>query len=533
MPIRVTAKIKPFVDDAFKLVDAVDIDGEIGVDQVVAALRNGSIILPDETTGELPPAEDNQGRFALTDSGVALSRNHSIDAVVTFKLFGPDRVVASGEPAITAKEMAYAGSFPNTEELPAIADYAVGAYLWSVSAQNWFHKDSANQQNWRQSNHPGAPLVFNFFIYGTQAEAANHVHGVGNWQPNGNSVAIIGHGNGQLAYVLTAYTAPVTDNWQWDPLGLTQADIQAHIAQHDTATDAHDDIRSLISTERGRIDALDGVEIEAYSSSATYSRGSANSIVTHSNGLFIYISSTERSSGHDPDEHPGYWFRLNEGVTYQVISSGSHRVSARTLVVDGNTDAVYLCTTTQETARDLAYIEAQAESIGGTFINLTNLIPTTWKGPHVIGQDYEAGDRVTTNANTRIYTARVDTGETPPHADWIQTGPVGSGSGGFELHFGTGAPDASLGSDDDWYLRTSNGQWYEKVSGAWVSRYTDQIGHGGDRNLTASIHQATRPYCAAIGEPSSDLAGHRGRRGRYRRAWLDDAESTGDNDRSL
>ena len=44
MPIRVTAKIKPFVDDAFKLVDAVDIDGEIGIDQVVAAIRDGSII---------------------------------------------------------------------------------------------------------------------------------------------------------------------------------------------------------------------------------------------------------------------------------------------------------------------------------------------------------------------------------------------------------------------------------------------------------------------------------------------------------
>ena len=175
--------------------------------------------------------------------------------------------------------------------------------------------------------------------------------------------------------------------------------------------------------------ALSGLSIADYSSTATYSRGSDNSIVTHSNGLFIYISGTERSSGHDPDEHPGYWLRLNEGVTYQVISSGSHRISARTLVVDGNTDAVYLCTTTQETARDLDHIAAQADTIGGTFINLTNLIPTTWKGPHIIGQDYEAGDRVTTNANTRIYTARVDTDETPPHADWIQVGPVGGGGG--------------------------------------------------------------------------------------------------------
>ena len=208
-----------------------------------------------------------------------------------------------------------------------------------------------------------------------------------------------------------------------------RTEINTDVEAHDTSGTAHNSIRSLISDNEDRLDALDAVEIAAYDSAATYSRGSANSIVTHSNGLFIYISSTSRSSGHDPDTQPGYWLELSEGVAYEVITTGSHRIAARTLVVDGVTDQVYLCTTTQTTPRDLDYIEAQAASIGGTFINLTNLIPTTWKGPHVIGQDYDAGDRVTTNANTRIYTARVDTGETPPHADWIQVGPVGSGGG--------------------------------------------------------------------------------------------------------
>ena len=370
------------------------LDGKIGVDQVVDALRDGSIILAD-TDGSLPDPADNQGRFALTDSGISVSRNHPTDAVVTFKLFGPDRVVASGEPAISSKEMQYAGSFPNTEELPAIADYSVGAYLWSVSAQNWFHKDSTLQTAWRQSNHPGAPLVYNNFIYGTLEEAANHVHGVGNWQPNGNSVAIIGHGNSQVAYVLTAYTAPSNDNWQWDHLGISQADILAIVDQHNTATDAHDDIRTAIGTDisthntsgtahndirsdvstvEDRLDALDGVEIEAYSTTATYSRGSANSIVTHSSGLFIYISATERSSGHDPDTQPGYWFELSEGVAYEVISSGSHRIAARTLVVNGDNDNVYLCTTTQTTPRDLDYIHAQSESVGGAFILLNGSV---------------------------------------------------------------------------------------------------------------------------------------------------------------
>ena len=115
-----------------------------------------------------------------------------------------------------------------------------------------------------------------------------------------------------------------------------------------------------------------GVEIEAYSSTATYSRGSNNSIVTHTSGLFIYISSTQRNSNHDPDDFPGYWLELNEGAQYMVISSGSHRISARTLVVDGNNDNVYLCTTTQTTPRDLTYIHSQSESVGGAFILLNS-----------------------------------------------------------------------------------------------------------------------------------------------------------------
>ena len=391
--IPLEGKVKP-LRQGDKVADFPDIDGQVGLDQVVAALRDGSIILPDETTGNLPDPSMNQGRFALTDSGVALSRNHSVDAVVTFKLFGPDRVVASGEPAISSKEMLYRGVVLNTVNPPPVADADVGAYYWSISGQVWLHKSSSIQSAWQESNHPGAPLVFNSFIYGTEAEAANHVHGVGNWQPNGRSVAIIGHGNGQLAYVLTAYTAPVTDNWQWDPLGLTQADIQAHIAQHNAATDAHDDIRTeintdveahdgsgtahnsiraLISAAEDRLDAIDVrdiVEIAAYASNATYSRGSANSIVTHSNGLFIYVSATERSSNHDPDNFPGYWLELSEGVAYEVITTGSHRIAARTLVINGDNDNVYLCTTTQTTPISLAEIQTASESVGGAFILL-------------------------------------------------------------------------------------------------------------------------------------------------------------------
>ena len=64
-------------------------------------------------------------------------------------------------------------------------------------------------------------------------------------------------------------------------------------------------------------------------------------------------------------------------MAYQVISTGSHRISARTLVVNGDNDAVYLCTTTQTTPRDLTYIHAQAQAVGGSFIHLNRTADLT------------------------------------------------------------------------------------------------------------------------------------------------------------
>ena len=105
--------------------------------------------------------------------------------------------------------------------------------------------------------------------------------------------------------------------------------------------------------------------LQAYASNLPLSQGQ---VVTHTNGLFIYISATERSSGHDPDTQPGYWLELSEGVAYEVITTGSHRIAARTIVINGDNDRAYLCTTTQTTPRDLAYIHAQAQAVGGAFI---------------------------------------------------------------------------------------------------------------------------------------------------------------------
>ena len=54
--------------------------------------------------------------------------------------------------------------------------------------------------------------------------------------------------------------------------------------------------------------------------------------------------------------------------------------------------------------------------------------------------------------------------------------PPGSG---FSLRQAAGAPADSLGDDGDWYLNTTTGGFYEKASGAWELRYTDQVGAGG------------------------------------------------------
>src|SRR5690606_37704865 len=48
----------------------------------------------------------------------------------------------------------------------------------------------------------------------------------------------------------------------------------------------------------------------------------------------------------------------------------------------------------------------------------------------------------------------------------------GGGGGGMRFHFGTGAPDASLGAPGDVYLNTSNGEFCLNQNGTW-----NQIGN--------------------------------------------------------
>ena len=67
-------------------------------------------------------------------------------------------------------------------------------------------------------------------------------------------------------------------------------------------------------------------------------------------------------------------------------------------------------------------------------------------------------------------------------------------SAGF--HFTSGAPADSVGENGDGALDYTNGVFYEKVSGSWTSRYTDQIGQAGTMDgvinaLSGSLSGAT------------------------------------------
>ena len=269
-----------------------------------------------------------------------------------------------------------------------IGTYAVNAILWDFGSEVWIIKPSSDAVRWSTYSGPLGWTHGHLYLTDSEADVARHISSniaVG-------KIYIYGLGANQKPYIVTAFTAATDPDWQWDPIGVTPGDVLAAIAGHDVATDAHSGIRTaitasiethnaavaahnairaLISANADRLDAIDVrdiVEIGAYATNATYVRGSANSLVTHPSGLFIYISVTERSENHDPDQFPGYWLKLSEAMAYQVITSGSHRISARTLVINGDNDRVYLCTTTQTTPRSLAYIHQQAQSVGGAFI---------------------------------------------------------------------------------------------------------------------------------------------------------------------
>ena len=388
-----------FNDDQTELVLTLDTGGTVTVN-VPAALRAGGILASLNSDGTAPDASANQGKVLFSGNQILHSINHGgHDKEVTFKEYGPDRVVVGSEPVRSANENNYGGSF----EFPPhddIADYDVDTVLWDRGSEVWLLKPASDSTRW--SSYSG-PLGWEHgHIYATEAVAERHV---------GSALAvgkifIYGYGSTQKPYIVTAFTAATDDVWVWDPLGVTLQDVENTIDQH-LSTKADINLQNidqdLSDTEKDNIlewigseaitdelatakantnlsnidDDLSGAAlttilsrlgiITPYSSTGTYRRGR---MVTHTNGLFMYTSGTARSSNHDPDTHPGYWLKLSEGVAYEVISSGSHRVAARTIIVNGDNDRVYLCTTTQTTPVSLSEIHTASQSLGGAFIHL-------------------------------------------------------------------------------------------------------------------------------------------------------------------
>ena len=77
----------------------------------------------------------------------------------------------------------------------------------------------------------------------------------------------------------------------------------------------HSSSATLIDSDNA-IELTDGrgsLKIEAYSSTATYSRGSANSVVTHDNKVWVYVS-TQRNTNHDPEQFPQYWWKIDTPI---------------------------------------------------------------------------------------------------------------------------------------------------------------------------------------------------------------------------
>ena len=339
----------------------------------------GDPIVTRDTDGDLPAPADYLGRLAVAGNYLYLALGEQgRDKSVTWADYGR---TGSG---ISADELLYAGSFAD----PPTGNYVINTWAWDRGSEVWIRNLVQNGASWVSSAGPAA--YHHGDLYPTRADAERHVTGAGHV----NRIYIYGHGDSQKPHIVTAFSAASSPTSEWLALGLTPGQvsemIEAHntaatahlnlqnvlfaaVAAHNTSAAAHADIRTLISS----LQAASGVTIGAYSSSSTYARGSSNSIVTHSGGLYMYISATSRSSNHDPGLFPGYWLQLSEGMAYEVITTGAHRISARTIVVDGNNDRVYLCTTTQTTPRDLAYIHAQSQSVGGTFIHLNGGLSTS------------------------------------------------------------------------------------------------------------------------------------------------------------
>ena len=206
--------------------------------QLQLAWTTADHILRPGADGHLADASANQGRIGIAGNQIVRSVNQGgHDKVVTFLDYGPTR---PEPPTRSAQELLYGGSVADPPH-STIGDFVVNTILWDRGSQLWIQKPSASATRWAAYS---GPLGYHSGrLYQTDADAAVHVADA----TEIGDVYIIGHGSSQRPRIVTAYTAPTADSWQWVPLGIGIQDVADQVEAHDSASDAHASIRDAYS----------------------------------------------------------------------------------------------------------------------------------------------------------------------------------------------------------------------------------------------------------------------------------------------
>ena len=124
-----------------------------------------------------------------------------------------------------------------------------------------------------------------------------------------------------------------------------------------------------------------------------------------------------------------------------------------------------------------------AADAGDAVADSTGMLFVDWVTTDVASTNFTRRDtKIGRTATNSVLIASMDTAEdfTGAQIRYVVASSGGGGGSGFTLRFGVGVPTDSLGDDGDWYLNTTDGAWFQKVSGAYgTAVYTDMVGQAG------------------------------------------------------
>ena len=122
----------------------------------------------------------------------------------------------------------------------------------------------------------------------------------------------------------------------------------------------------------------------------------------------------------------------------------------------------------------ISIAEVLAKILSGTGIGIDTSVDDqiTLSSPVQTGTQILAALLTVDGANSGLDADLLD-GMTPAEVAALAS------ASGFTMRSDAGAPAQALGDDGDWYINRTTGGFYEKVSGTWELRYTDQVGAAG------------------------------------------------------